>query len=126
MAPKPSSCFENEGISSAAQVKCLEVSQATGADVFLYWLAVLSSFEQIMKENDELSRLGIPEGEVQGILNFHYQEMLEAAGKGIYMAMLFLDTHKQSKYTSELKSNITIEYIQSSIFTKQNPNPIDT
>ncbi len=77
----------------AQAVKCLEASQATAADVFLYWLAVLSSFEQIMKENDELSGLGIPKGvlsEIQGILNFCYQEMLEGAGKGVYMAMLFL------------------------------------
>ena len=46
----------------AQAVKCLEVSQATAADVFLYWLTVLSSFEQIMKENNELSGLGTTEG----------------------------------------------------------------
>lgn len=61
------SAFEN-GIQQLVQIleplaracKCLESTKATSGDVFLFWLAVLASYEQLFCDNSEPNGLQLP------------------------------------------------------------------
>lgn len=98
------SVFEN-GIQQLVRIleplaracKCLESTKATSGDVFLFWLAVLASYEQLFCENSEADGLQLPPGiieKIRKIVNARWKELTTGPGKSVYLATFFLDPRK--------------------------------
>ena len=78
----------------ARAVKCLESTQSTPADVYLFWLAVMATYEEIFRNNYDVDGLQLPTdviNEIHVIANARYKEMTEGPGKRVYISALFLD-----------------------------------
>lgn len=78
----------------ARAVKCLESTQSTVADVYLFWLAVVATLHDYFCNNANADGLQLPEeviDDIRQIVNHRWREMTEKAGKGVYVAGLFLD-----------------------------------
>ncbi|ETW75127.1 hypothetical protein HETIRDRAFT_164715 [Heterobasidion irregulare TC 32-1] len=78
----------------AKALKCLKAIDSTPANVYLYWLAVMASFLNLFKKNNEDIELPLDVVEdIQHIVNRRYQEMIKGPGKLVYLAMFFLYPH---------------------------------
>jgi hypothetical protein len=78
----------------ARACKCLESAKATVGDVYLFWLAVLATFEQLFLDNNDVDGLQLPESvidQVRRIVNARWQELTTGPSKNVYMATFFLD-----------------------------------
>ncbi|KDQ13862.1 hypothetical protein BOTBODRAFT_95505, partial [Botryobasidium botryosum FD-172 SS1] len=78
----------------ARAVKCLESTMSTPADVYLFWLAVMATYEELFQNNDEVDGLQLPPSvleEIRGIINARYRQMIEDPEKVVYVSTLFLD-----------------------------------
>ncbi|KAI0710280.1 hypothetical protein C8Q72DRAFT_903990 [Fomitopsis betulina] len=74
----------------AKSIKCLESAHATPADVYLFWLAIMSELEQLFTEN----RLQLPVStmeDIRAISNQHFNELINNAPQDIYITAFFLD-----------------------------------
>lgn len=74
--------------------KCLEFLQATAADVYLFWLAVLTTYANLIAKNDDMDGLQLPKDVVKNvckIVNSRYSEMNNGPAKGVYQAAFFLN-----------------------------------
>lgn len=75
----------------AKAIKCLEALDSTLADVYVYWLAIMASYSDLFKSNDE--DLNLPSDVISNIrrlVNARYREMIEGEGKEMYLATFFL------------------------------------
>jgi hypothetical protein len=75
-------------------IKCLESSLTTPADVYLFLLATLASYEDIFLKNDDIDGLGLPNNvmrDVRKIINVRWREITHGDNKVVYMAAFFLD-----------------------------------
>jgi len=78
----------------ARSIKCLESSMTTPADVYLFLLATLASYEDIFVSNGAVNGLGLPEdviGDVRKIMNARWNEITHGENKAVYLATFFLD-----------------------------------
>ena len=79
--------------------KCLESSKATAGDIYLFWLAVLATYEKLFTENDEINGLQLPDNvmeEICKIINAQWAELTSGPGKSVYISTLFLDPRNYS------------------------------
>ena len=80
----------------ARSIKCLESALTTPADVYLFLLATLASYEDIFLRNNDIDRLGLPENvtrDVRKIINTRWHEVTHGDNKVVYLATFFLDPH---------------------------------
>jgi hypothetical protein len=78
----------------ARACKCLESSKATAGDVYHFWLAVLATYEQLMKNNNDVDGLQLPDdviNEIRKIVNARWHELTTGPGKSVYVSTFFLD-----------------------------------
>ncbi|KAG8752176.1 hypothetical protein FRC11_008645, partial [Ceratobasidium sp. 423] len=78
----------------ARSIKCLESSHSTPADVYLFWLAIISRLHELFKKNSTISGAGLPNPvmeDITSILNGRYQEMFQSQSGPVYLAAFFLD-----------------------------------
>jgi hypothetical protein len=75
--------------------KCLESSKATAGDVYLFWLVVLATYEQLFIDNNDVDGLQLPDAvvdEIRRIVNARWQELTATGpGKSVYLSTFFLD-----------------------------------
>lgn len=77
--------------------KCLKSSKATVGDVYLFWLAVLATYEKLFTDNDDINGLQLPDDVMEDIrktVNARWAELTTGPGKSVYISTLFLDPHK--------------------------------
>ena len=78
----------------AQSIKCLESALTTLADVYLFLLATLVSYEDIFLRNNDIDRLGLPENvmrDVHKTTNVQWCEITYGDNKVVYLATFFLD-----------------------------------
>src|SRR3978361_1618438 len=79
----------------ARACKCLESSKSTVSDVYVFWLGVLATYENLFCRNDDqLSGLRLPSEvleSIRQIVNARWSEFIDGSGQTIYLAGLFLD-----------------------------------
>jgi len=78
----------------ARSIKCLESALTTPADVYLFLLATLASYEDIFLRNDDIDGLSLPENvmrDVHKIINARWREVTHGDNKVVYLATFFLD-----------------------------------
>jgi hypothetical protein len=78
----------------ARACKCLESSKATAGDVYLFWLAVLATYEQLFMDNNDVDGLQFPEDvvdQIRRIVNACWKELTTGPGKSVYLSTFFLD-----------------------------------
>jgi len=78
----------------ARACKCLESSKATAGDVYHFWLAVLATYEQLIKDNNDVDGLQLPDdviNEIRKIVNARWHELTTGPGKSVYISTFFLD-----------------------------------
>src|SRR5882724_9856248 len=81
----------------ARACKCLESSKATAGDVYLFWLAVLATYEQLFMDNSDVDGLQLPDNvidQIRKVVNARWQELTEGPGKSVYLVTFFLDPRK--------------------------------
>lgn len=117
----------------ARACKCLESSEATLADVYLFWLAVLATYEKIISNNGNIDGLRLPNSvieDIRKIVNARWDQAVGGPNKGIYLTALFLDPRKSSFGACSLLPlrlyNTAIGYLASPIFRRKTVNPIST
>lgn len=85
----------------ARSIKCLESSHSTLSDVYLFWLAVIARFREIIKSNEGLVGVGLPKSvikDITSILNGRHAEMFQGQAGHVYLAALFLDIRMHRDY----------------------------
>ena len=90
----------------ARAVKCLESSHSTPADVYLFWLAILATLEELFEKNDDpvvgVRLLQSVINDIRNIVNMRWRESTEDGNKGnanggaVYVSALFLNARKLS------------------------------
>jgi hypothetical protein len=78
----------------ARACKCLESSKATAGDVYHFWLAVLATYEQLFKDNNDVDGLQLPDDvidEIRKIVNARWNEMTASPAKSVYVSTFLLD-----------------------------------
>ncbi|KAF8510966.1 ribonuclease H-like domain-containing protein [Gautieria morchelliformis] len=78
----------------ARACKCLESSKATASNVYLFWLAVLATYEQFFLDNNDIDGLQLPEDvvdQIRRIVNACWKELTTGPGKSVYLSTFFLD-----------------------------------
>ena len=68
----------------ACACKCLESSKATAGDVYLFWLAVLATYEKLFNDNDEIDGLQLSDDvmeEIHKIINARWAELTSGPGQ---------------------------------------------
>ncbi|KAF8294137.1 hypothetical protein DL93DRAFT_2122975 [Clavulina sp. PMI_390] len=102
----------------ARAVKCLESSHATPASVYLFWLAILATLEELFRNNKEDHGLRLPEHvikDVRRIVTRRWKESTQEGNSGnanggtVYLAAVVFDPSLLDK---------------SSLFTCHNHNPL--
>ncbi|KAF8596965.1 hypothetical protein BDV93DRAFT_453992, partial [Ceratobasidium sp. AG-I] len=81
----------------ARSIKCLESSNSTVSDVYLFWLAILARFQEIIKNNDTLQGVALPSSvieDIRSIINGRHAEMFQGESGQVYLAAFFLDFRK--------------------------------
>ena len=81
----------------ARACKCLKSSKATAGDVYLFWLAVLATYEQLFTDNSDVDGLQLPDdviNQIRKIVNARWRELTEGPGKSVYLSTFFLDPRK--------------------------------
>ena len=74
----------------AKTITCLESSQSNPADVYLFWLAILTSLKHLF--DDDTSGFSISEaGEIQAIANACFREILEEGPDDCYISKFYLN-----------------------------------
>ncbi|KAG8979584.1 hypothetical protein FRB94_011532 [Tulasnella sp. JGI-2019a] len=97
----------------ARATKCLESSQATLADVYLFWLAIMAYYRDMIDNNMKDGGLQFPDDvldQIRTIVNSRYKEMIENPDRQFYLATFFLHPG----------------YARSDIMKKRNRNPLST
>ena len=77
--------------------KCLKLFKATAGDVYLFWLAVLATYEKLFTDNNDINGLQLPDDVMEDIckiVNAHWAELTTGPGKSVYISTLFLDPCK--------------------------------
>lgn len=73
----------------AKSIKCLESSHSTVADVYLFWLAIMASLEDLI-ENDKLA-LSMPVIEkIRRLCNWRFNKMINDSPSDIFITGFFL------------------------------------
>ncbi|TFY73650.1 hypothetical protein EWM64_g10362 [Hericium alpestre] len=96
----------------AKATKCLEAVETTVCDVYLYWLAVMATFQDMFSSDNDNS-LSLPYdliSKIRSLVNARYQEMIDGPGKEIYLTGFFLNPR----------------YITSDILHHHERNPLGT
>lgn len=78
----------------ARACKCLESSRSTPADVYIFWLAVLATYADIIARNDEADGLQMPTDVLKGIrkiVNSRWSQMTDGPDGAVYLSAFFLD-----------------------------------
>ena len=78
----------------ARECKCLEPSKATAGDVYLFWLAVLATYEQLFMDNNDVDSLQLPDDvvdQIHKIVNAPWKELTTGSSKSVYLSTFFLD-----------------------------------
>jgi hypothetical protein len=74
--------------------KCLESCKATGGDVYLFWLAVLATYEQIFTDNNDVDGLQLPEDvidDIRKVVNARWLQLTTGPRKSVYVSTFFLN-----------------------------------
>jgi hypothetical protein len=111
----------------ARACKCLESSKATAGDVYLFWLAVLATYEQLFMDNNDVDGLQLPEDvvdQIRKIVNARWKELTTGPGKGVYLSTFLLDPRSSLSILHWATTDIFSGYIKSPIFKRRNMNPI--
>lgn len=78
----------------ARTCKCLESTMMTFADTFLFWLAVLATYDGQFKKNQQQGGLRLPDDvieEIRVIINVRWYRLSSGAPQHSYLTTLFLD-----------------------------------
>ena len=73
----------------AKATKCLESSFANAADIYIFWLAVQSTFADICAKN-VVKLPGNVLDDVQQLCNYHFNQMINECPSDIFIAAFFL------------------------------------
>ncbi|KAI0725715.1 hypothetical protein C8Q72DRAFT_785068, partial [Fomitopsis betulina] len=74
----------------AKSIKCLESAHAIPADVYLFWLAIMSKLKQLFTENHLQLPVSTME-DIRAISNQRFNELINNAPQDIYITAFFLD-----------------------------------
>jgi hypothetical protein len=74
----------------AKSIKCLESTHSTAADVYLFWLAIMSQLEELFRE-DKIKLPNNVKEEIRAITNRRFNGMINDAPTDVYVAAFFLD-----------------------------------
>lgn len=93
----------------ARAVKCLESSHLTPADVYLFWLAILATLEELFEKNDDpVVGVHLPQAvidDIRKLVNACWLESTEDGNEGntnggtVYLSALFLNPRELSLNT---------------------------
>jgi hypothetical protein len=78
----------------ARACKCLESAQSTPADIYLFWLAVLATYENLFSTNNDADGLQLPEEvveEIRKVVNARWEMWTTGPEKKLYISTLFLN-----------------------------------
>jgi hypothetical protein len=79
----------------AKSIKCLESSHATASDVYVFWLAVMASLEDLILGD----KLDLPMHLVERIrrlCNYRFDKMINEGPSDIFVTAFFLDPRASS------------------------------
>ncbi|CDO75074.1 hypothetical protein BN946_scf184703.g4 [Trametes cinnabarina] len=85
----------------ARAIKSLEATDTTAADVYVFWLGVASTLQELFAQPEEES--GIPPElarKITGIVNKRYKSIIDEAPADVYFVAFFLDPDILAKPTS--------------------------
>ena len=114
----------------AWSIKCLESALTTPADVYLFLLATLASYEDIFLRNDDIDGLSLPENvmrDVHKIINARWREVTHGDNKVVYLATFFLDLcmpFSSGAQVLQISWHVCIGFIGSLILKCKNTNPL--
>jgi hypothetical protein len=74
----------------AKAIQCLESSQTTCADVYLYWLAIVAQMEQLLEGTDTITLLKETQTAIRAITNARFKQMINDAPNDPYITAFFL------------------------------------
>ena len=74
----------------AKAIACLESSQANPADVYLFWLAILSTLKQLF-EDDTAGIKDEDASAIRAVTNARFRELLEEGPDDCYISAFYLD-----------------------------------
>ncbi|CEL56164.1 hypothetical protein RSOLAG1IB_11852 [Rhizoctonia solani AG-1 IB] len=83
----------------ARSIKCLESIHSTLANVYLFWIAIISRIHELFKYNLTINGVGLPVSvmeDVTSIINGRHQEMFQKLSGPVYLAAFFLDVRFQN------------------------------
>jgi hypothetical protein len=87
----------------ARACKCLESSMATVSNVYIFYLAVMASYEELFRHNSSgRDPLRLPHEAVEAlrkILNVRWAQFMHGPHGTVYLAGLFLDPHEHYHYS---------------------------
>ncbi|KAI8990589.1 ribonuclease H-like domain-containing protein [Trametes punicea] len=89
----------------ARAIKCLESATATAADVYAYWLAIMSRLEHIMTDSTRIKLRTETMEDIRAIANQRFNELLEDGPEDVYLAAFFLDPLTQQPTLLERAKN---------------------
>jgi hypothetical protein len=94
----------------ARAINCLESAHATVADVFLFWLAIMASFEDFLADKNRSTDLENPvKQRICQILNYRWQQMVGISPDGqanIYVAGFLLHPRTSGRYRSKSRLSL--------------------
>jgi hypothetical protein len=73
----------------AKSLTCLESSHSTVADVYLFWLAVMASLEEVITSPDNEIPSEVVE-KLRRICNYRFDQMINDAPSDVYLTGFFL------------------------------------
>jgi hypothetical protein len=74
----------------AKAIACLKSSQANPADVYLFWLAILSTLKQLF-EDDTAGIKDEDASAIHAVTNARFRELLEEGPDNCYISAFYLD-----------------------------------
>jgi hypothetical protein len=105
----------------AKAIACLESSQSNPADVYLFWLAIMSTLKRLFEDETN----GIDESDasqIRAIAVTRFRQLLEEGPDDCYISAFYLDPSGSSFcFHSEIEFHIIPGYVHSNVLRKLNP-----
>lgn len=81
----------------AKALLCLESAHSTVSDVYVMWLSVMATLEELLKKNSAgLDSETI--GDIKAIANHRFNQMCKDGPTDVYLTGFFLDPRKRNLY----------------------------
>lgn len=76
----------------ARAIKALEATNTTAGDVFLFWIALAASLDNLLSKPEDVTGISTTlASKVRGIINKRYSSFIDEAPSDVYFNAFYLD-----------------------------------